>query len=82
VLPYFISPQGTIALQLLRSYFLTSTHVYCSASSTIIALLTKIINFKLHDMASSTHQKHNLSTTQLIIFRRAVPIAKFCTQIR
>ena len=51
------SPQGAIALHLLRSYFLTSTHVNCSASSTIIALLTKIINFKLHDatdMASST----------------------------
>ena len=31
------SPQGAIALQLLRSYFLTSTHVNCSAASTIIA---------------------------------------------
>jgi len=59
------SPQGAIALQLLRSYFLTSTHVNCSASSTIIALVTKIINYKLHDatgMSSSTQRKHNLST--------------------
>jgi len=61
-----LSPQGAVALQLLRSYFLTSTHVNCSASSTIIALVTKIINFNLHDatgMSSSTERKHSLSMT-------------------